>query len=140
MRAAATLTIIALLFSIPPARADFTVLRPDATAAADSAPATTTTPSEAAEPPGPGKPPGPRLVPRHLTAIVARGFGKQIPLSFAVRQIVPTPVQVRFGEGADSSALVDWQGGRRWAVVLRDAVRPLGLRVSVRAKEVIIER
>src|SRR5208283_1247024 len=68
----------------------------------------------------------------------ARGFGSQIPLEFAVRQIVPAKIKVIYGSGADHNALVDWQGGKRWKLVLRDAVRPLGLDVRVHANFVSI--
>jgi hypothetical protein len=60
---------------------------------------------------------------------LAYGFGKRIPLSFAVRQIVPPAVKVTYGPGADPDALVDWRGGQGWNRVLLDAVRPLGLRL-----------
>jgi hypothetical protein len=60
-----------------------------------------------------------------------RGFGAQIPLEFAVRQIVPAKIKVIYGSGADHNALVDWQGGKRWKLVLMDAVRPLGLDVRI---------
>jgi hypothetical protein len=60
---------------------------------------------------------------------LAYGFGKRIPLSFAVRQIVPAAVKVTYGPGADSDALVDWKGGQAWSRVLLDAVKPLGLRL-----------
>ena len=60
---------------------------------------------------------------------LAFGFGKRIPLSFAVRQIVPPAVKVTYGPGADPEALVDWRGGHGWNRVLRDAVKPLGLRL-----------
>ncbi|HUZ64404.1 MAG TPA: hypothetical protein VMU82_11935 [Acetobacteraceae bacterium] len=69
-----------------------------------------------------------------------RGFGHQIPLSFAVRQIVPPKVKVTFGTGADPAALIDWNGGRPWNAVLRDTVRPLGLHLIVHRKEVTISR
>jgi hypothetical protein len=68
----------------------------------------------------------------------ARGFGSQIPLEFAVRQIVPAKIKVIYGSGADHNALVDWQGGKRWTLVLRDAVRPLGLDVRIHANFVSI--
>jgi hypothetical protein len=68
----------------------------------------------------------------------ARGFGSQIPLEFAVRQIVPAKIKIIYGSGADHNALVDWQGGKRWTLVLRDAVRPLGLDVRVHANFVSI--
>ena len=60
---------------------------------------------------------------------LAYGFGEAIPLSFAVRQIVPPAVKVTYGPGADPHALVDWRGGRAWNRVLLEAVKPLGLRL-----------
>ena len=58
---------------------------------------------------------------------MADGFGDQVPLSFACRQIIPPAVKVTLGPGADPNALVDWKGGDTWNHVLRDAVKPLGL-------------
>ncbi len=60
---------------------------------------------------------------------LAYGFGDRIPLSFAVRQIVPPAVRVTYGPGADPNALVDWKGGQGWNRVLLEAVKPLGLRL-----------
>ena len=60
---------------------------------------------------------------------LAFGFGNRIPLSFAVRQIVPPAVKVTYGPGADPDALVDWKGGQGWNRVLLNAVKPLGLRL-----------
>lgn len=62
---------------------------------------------------------------------VARGFGRDVPLAFATRQIVPLQVKVTFGPGVDQAVLVDWKGGRPWVETLQAAVRPLGLRVAV---------
>jgi hypothetical protein len=45
-----------------------------------------------------------------------------------------------YGPGADQNALVDWQGGKRWSVVLAEAVRPLGLRIRVEARGVTISQ
>ncbi len=64
-------------------------------------------------------------------ALIAAGFGQQIPLSFAIRQIVPQSIKLRFSPSTDRQALVDWRGGRQWPAVLRDAIRPLGLRLTV---------
>lgn len=63
---------------------------------------------------------------------VAQGFGHRVPLAFATRQIVPAGIKTTFGPGVDQAALVDWSGGRPWIEVLRVAVQPLGLRVTVR--------
>ena len=67
-----------------------------------------------------------------LTIPIAHGFGQQVPLAFATRQIVPTGVKISFGPGVDQTTLVSWSGGRPWIDVLRAAVQPLGLHVTVR--------
>jgi hypothetical protein len=59
--------------------------------------------------------------------MVAKGFGKNVPLGFACRQIVPAAVRVTYGSGVSPSTRVSWQGGRGWNEVLREAVKPLGL-------------
>jgi hypothetical protein len=68
-----------------------------------------------------------RPAPPHFK--IAAGFGDRIPLSFAVRQIVPSDVRVTYGPGADPNAHVNWQGGEGWNRVLLAAVKPLGLRL-----------
>ena len=55
------------------------------------------------------------------------GFGDQVPLSFACRQIIPRGVRVLYGPGASPDALVDWKGGDVWPLVLGRAIHPLGL-------------
>ncbi len=57
------------------------------------------------------------------------GFGNQVPLSFACRQVVPRQVRVAYGPGASPDALVDWKGGDVWPLVLGRAIQPLGLRM-----------
>lgn len=71
---------------------------------------------------------------------VAQGFGRSVSLGFAVRQIVPPAVTVRFGAGVDPARPVDWSGGQPWNRVLTAAVRPLGLRVVTGANSVLILR
>jgi hypothetical protein len=71
---------------------------------------------------------------------LAFGFGTRIPLSFAVRQIVPRAVKVTYGPGADPNALVDWKGGQAWNRVLFDAVKPLSLRLVLSRTAVEIRK
>ena len=59
--------------------------------------------------------------------MVANGFGNNVPLGFACRQIVPPAVRVTYGPGVSASSVVSWQGGKGWNEVLRQAVKPLGL-------------
>ena len=58
---------------------------------------------------------------------VVSGFGDDVPLSFACRQIVPARIKVSFGPGADPDMRVSWKGGSPWPVVLSQAITPLGL-------------
>jgi len=135
MRTPAALTIVGLLIAGTQAQADLALLPPDS-------PPT----SKAAAPSPPNaatdQHPAPRKVRRpHLhdpATPTARGFGTHIPLSFAVHQIVPAPIKVTYGRSANQAALVDWQGGRKWPLVLRDAVRPLGLHLKIHKANVLI--
>ena len=71
---------------------------------------------------------------------VAKGFGDDIPLRFAVRQIVPKTVRVVYGPGTSPDALVTWKGGQGWNWVLFHAVRPLGLRLVLTPMAVEIRK
>lgn len=71
---------------------------------------------------------------------VAQGFGHQVSLRFAARQIVPPALAVRFGSGVDPATPVDWTGGQPWNRALAAAVQPLGLRVVTGATTVTILR
>lgn len=68
----------------------------------------------------------------------ASGFGSQVPLAFAVRQIVPASVRVRYADGVDQDVLVDWSGGKPWNETVRAAVKPLGLHVQTSPTTVLI--
>lgn len=81
-----------------------------------------------------------RAVPPRPRTPVAEGFGTSVPLGFAVRQIVPSAVAVRFGEGVDPAQPVTWSGGQPWHRVLAAAVQPLGLRVVAGTGSVLIRR
>jgi hypothetical protein len=117
------IVFLALLAPLAPARAEFVMLSPPAQDGGASRPAH----AAARVNPKPG--PRPKLA-RPAEPVLA-GFGAQVPLRFAVRQIVPSSYEVAYGEAVDRDALVDWKGGKPWRVTLADAVSPLGLTVSV---------
>jgi len=73
-----------------------------------------------------------------LPTPIAHGFGSQVPLAFAVRQIVPAKVRVRYGQHVDRNSLVDWKGGKPWPDTLRSAVKPLNLRVEATSSAVSV--
>jgi hypothetical protein len=66
------------------------------------------------------------------------GFGDQIPLSFAVRQIVPAKFQVVFGKEVNRDGRVDWKGGKPWRSALSEALKPVGLTIDVRGLTVTV--
>jgi hypothetical protein len=111
MRISIILTAITTITLIPTARADFAI-----TGMPAPGPIVQSTPDNSPDPAS-----------RRFK--LAHGFGHRIPLSFAVRQIVPPTVKVTYGPGADPNALVEWRGGQGWNHVLLDAVKPLGLRL-----------
>lgn len=49
---------------------------------------------------------------------VVDGFGKNVPLSRAIHDIVPSGYVVTYGRGVDSKTLVSWRGGSDWQSVL----------------------
>ena len=83
--------------------------------------------------------PLPAPQPVHSRFRIARGFGHNVPLSFAVRQIVPEGVKITFGSRVDPAIRVSWQGDRPWNAALRDAVAPAGLHLRMQNMDVAIE-
>ena len=71
---------------------------------------------------------------------IASGYGKQVPLGFAVRQIVPHGVRVVFAADVDTSVPVDWQGGREWNKVLATTVAQAGDVIDVGHNKVAVRR
>jgi len=125
MRGSPILLILAATMPAATARADFVI--------------TSTPPVQTARPivqTIPDKSPEPASTRFKL----AFGFGDRIPLSFAIRQIVPPAVKVTYGPGADPNAPVDWKGGQAWNRVLSEAVKPLGLRLVISRMAVEIRK
>lgn len=137
MRPLALLAGIGMTAAATPAMADFSLipLQPSIAGSRQTAPPGDVAPAPVPIVSQPLPPPDP---PRPAFS-TARGFGRQVPLSFAVRQIVPPRFAVKFGGGVDPNAPTDWTGGRPWNAVLQDSLRPLGLKLVMHAKSVTIE-
>ncbi|MGZ9108289.1 MAG: TcpQ domain-containing protein [Micavibrio sp.] len=71
----------------------------------------------------------------------ALGFGTDIPLALAMRQIVPSQYAYAFDASVDQGARITWNGGKPWDVVLSDALRPhdLGLVITDQTVRVVPE-
>jgi hypothetical protein len=122
------LTLVPCL-AFAPAKAEFLVLSaPDAPAPHES------------ETPAPNPKPKrrPPKTPVSAPKPALSGFGDRVPLTFAVRQIVPAHFQVAYADAVRKDAPVDWKGGEPWRETLADAVRPLGLIVTVNGPKVTI--
>lgn len=128
------LAITVFPFLIAPAMADFAMLPPEDAAVSSGPPISPPTRPAAKHTENARQTDSARNLP------LALGFGNKIPLAFAVRQIVPSRIKVTFAKANDRDALVDWRGGREWPAVLREAVRPLGLHVTVHEHTVSISR
>lgn len=70
----------------------------------------------------------------------AKGFGEQISLRFAARQIVPSDVALAIADNVDTTTNVSWQGGRPWNQVLLDVLKPLNLRLTITSNTALISR
>lgn len=53
---------------------------------------------------------------------IIEGFGKDMPLALALRQIVPPHYAFSFGKGVNPGTLISWEGGRAWNKTLQDAL------------------
>ena len=65
---------------------------------------------------------------------VIEGFGSDIPLAIALRQVVPPHYAFSFGEGVNAGYLVSWEGGKPWNEVLSEMLDPLQLKASIHGK------
>ena len=70
---------------------------------------------------------------------VVQGFGDEVPLAFACRQILPASIKVAYGPGTDPGMIVSWKGGDTWPRVLAAAIKPLGLHLRRSGNTVTIE-
>ncbi|MCB9988530.1 MAG: TcpQ domain-containing protein [Rhodospirillales bacterium] len=72
------------------------------------------------------------------TKDVVVGFGNDMPLILAMRQIVPDNYAYSFAPQINQAVRVNWNGGQPWDVVLAEAVAPYNLDVDVIDQTVVI--
>lgn len=70
----------------------------------------------------------------------AVGFGADMPLAFALQQIVPKGYTYAFGKGVNMGAPVSWNGGKAWPSVIQDMIAPLHLHVSINNNKAFISK
>ncbi len=62
---------------------------------------------------------------------VIEGFGTDMPLALALRQIVPVKYAFSFGKSVNPGEVVSWKGGKPWNIVLEDALAPLNIAYDI---------
>ncbi|UZO94728.1 hypothetical protein [Roseomonas mucosa] len=107
-------------------------------------------PSAQAQPPAPGVPSVSSGTPMDLAPeaaeqapvrprySMAHGFGNDVPLSFAAKQIVPTSFRVVYRKGVDQESLVSWKGGKPWNQALGVALAQHGLHMVLKGRTLTI--
>ena len=71
---------------------------------------------------------------------VVEGFGRDVPLSYALTSIVPSGYGYAFGSDVNPALPITWKGGKPWNQVLLDAVRDQGLFIHIDAQKVSIQK
>lgn len=64
-----------------------------------------------------------------------RGFGRDVPMAAAMRQVVPDGWSVSYGVGVDSNQHVNWRGAEDWRQVVDRMATSRGLVVSYEAEQ-----
>lgn len=68
------------------------------------------------------------------------GFGSDMPLALALRQVVPPSYAFSFGDGVNPGYRVSWNGGKPWNEVIHDMIAPLNLVGFVRGNKLYINQ
>lgn len=66
------------------------------------------------------------------------GFGSDMPLAFALSQVVPEGYAYSLGKNVNPAAIVSWSGGKPWTVVVQDMIKPLDLMLAVQENTALI--
>ena len=69
---------------------------------------------------------------------VVDGFGKDIPLAMALRDIVPAKYAYAFSPKDIAGTKISWRGGKPWQDVLKSALEPLDFDMQVNDTQILI--
>lgn len=69
----------------------------------------------------------------------AVGFGRELPLSLAISQVIPSDFMHSYAAEVDTQTIVSWEGGKPWNEVLNDMLRPQNLSAIIQGNQVIIQ-
>jgi len=69
---------------------------------------------------------------------IVQGFGSDMPLALALRQVVPPQYAFSFDKDVNPGIRVSWNGGKPWDQVARDMLSPVGMDISIQSKTVTV--
>jgi hypothetical protein len=69
-----------------------------------------------------------------------QGFGKDLPLVIALRQVVPPNYAYHFDEGVAPGQKVSWQGGKAWPQVLSDMLISNDLQAMIVGNVITVQK
>lgn len=72
------------------------------------------------------------------TGEVISGFGADLPLVIALQQVVPAGYQFSFAKDVNPGAIVSWDGGRPWQVVVADMLSGAGLGYRLQNNVIVV--
>ena len=78
-------------------------------------------------------------LPASLDQSVVQGFGKDLSLAIALRQIAPSSYAYKFAPGVSAGQKVSWDGGKPWPEVLSDMLSANGLQVVIQGNVITVE-
>lgn len=87
----------------------------------------------------------PAMLPASAAAPATRagtveGFADKVPLTVALRQILPKGVMFSVADDVDVATQVSWRGGRAWQPVLDDMLAAAGLKAVYSPSMVLVEK
>jgi len=71
---------------------------------------------------------------------VVRGFADNVPLSVALRQVLPQEVGFSVAQDVSLGTLVSWKGGSPWRQVMKEMLLPAGLSIKEQGQLVHVVR
>jgi hypothetical protein len=80
------------------------------------------------------------FVPANGTATRIDGFGRRIPLSIALKQVVPPLYVFKFNKGVTPKQKVSWEGGDTWVNVLNNMLDQADLSGSLNGNVITISK
>lgn len=69
-----------------------------------------------------------------------QGFGSDMPLVLALRQVIPAEYSYSFGRDINMGANVSWNGGKPWDLVLNEMLAPLDMHAEITGRNVRFEK